>query len=229
MKRFTMYTATVIDNDDKDKAGKIQIQIFPELKDVQASLLPWAIPFFSLQGGKGNKQLSNDLPEIGSKIRVLVSHRWKRFYYLPDNRFFEGLFKYDSITTALNKVKESPDATYKYLKFRMYADGGLEWHNNKTGEHGFVHKSGGYTFFDKDGNQFTNLGDKKFKYYNSVTTMKKILKDIHQILVNINTTGNMTVTVPSAPAPIPVISPNFATDLVTLQQDITNLDALMED
>ena len=142
-----LYKAKVVSIDDKDKKGKVQIQILPELKDVATKDLPWAIPFSS---ANSVTVFSNDPPEEGSLIRVLVDQYWKRFYYLGNTLFYD-VFNFDTVKGKLDSATELSNKDYKNLKFRMYKDGGVEFHNNSTGEHGFIHKSGSYIMFDKDG------------------------------------------------------------------------------
>lgn len=235
MKKFELYDAKVISIDDPDTKGKIQIQILPELKDIATSNLPWAIPFIS---HSSSSEIENDLPIVGSLVRVLVSNRWKRFYYLP-NRFFEDLFNFTNVSNTISKASEITGTAYKDLKFRLYKDGGLEFHNNNTGEHGFIHKSGSYQVFDANGNIITNMGANTWKLYGTVgaitASLKTILVDVNTILkhtntilTNLNTVGNLTSpsgTVVVTTGPTDLIT--LTNDLATITSDLTKLDNLM--
>jgi len=140
--------AKVIDINDSDKQGKVKIRILPDNDGItDESLLPWAIPFFS---HNSNKVMSNDLPEVNSNIRVLIRKDWQRFYYLG-NRYHYSNFNFDTITSLLNNISSVDNKEYKNLVFRLYLDGSLDFHNNSTGEHGYIHSSGSYFFMDKDG------------------------------------------------------------------------------
>lgn len=154
-----LYQAQVIDIDDSDEQCGIVIKVLPEMKDVKQSDLPKAYPF-SLHNS--THEFENDLPEVNSLIYVLIDKYWKRFYYLQ-NQFFYDFFKFSTITTALNKATEITNKDYKNIKFRLYADGGLEFHNKNDGSHGFIHKSGSYSIFDKDGNIIIDSDTKKVK------------------------------------------------------------------
>lgn len=157
---LNLFDAEVIDIDDEDKKGKIKIRILPNLKDVKENDLPWAIPFSSINS---TTTMSNDLPEVGSIIRVLVDINWIRYYYLS-NRFFYDIFDFDGkVKPALDNATEISDKEYKNIVFRLYLDGGLEFHNNSDGSHGFIHKSGSYSIFDKDG--YIILNDKDGNLY----------------------------------------------------------------
>lgn len=173
---LNLYDALVVSIDDKDKKGKIQIQILPEQKDVKKADLPWAIPFSSINS---ISILSLDLPEQNSMIRVLVDKYWRRFYYLS-NRFFTELFDFSKIDSILGEVDEIANKDYKNLTFRLYLDGGLDFHNNNDGSHGFIHKSGAYSMFDKDGKIYSVKGDTR------VALEDKLIVEASEILYNDN-------------------------------------------
>jgi hypothetical protein len=140
--------ARVVSIDDPDKKGKVQVKILPDLKDIKDNLLPWAMPFSS---HNSSKVMENDLPELNSQIRVLIREDWQRVYYL-NNTYYYGLFDFKKITDQLDTIDTINNKDYKNIKFRLYEDGGLEFHNTNSGEHGFIHKNGStYFFIDKDG------------------------------------------------------------------------------
>lgn len=151
---FNLYDAQVIDTNDVDKKRKIKIRILPEQENIADHLLPWALPFSSFNSTLAKQ---NDLPSKDSLIRVLVDEYWQRFYYLG-NQFFEETFDFSSISSKLNSVSELQDKEYKNLVFRLYEDGSLDFHNNFSGEHGFLHKNGSYSLFDSLGNATINAG-----------------------------------------------------------------------
>lgn len=151
MTDFKLYDATVIDTDDKDKQGKIKIKILPYFEKIQDEGLPWAIPFIQ---DSTSKTLANDLPSVGSTIRVLVSDNWKRFYYLG-NRYFYNLFDFSKVSDKLSKLSNI-DTNYKNVIFRMFEDKSLTFHNISDGSHGFIQSSGSYVYFDKDGSIITS-------------------------------------------------------------------------
>lgn len=209
-----------MDNNDPDKRGKVLIRVLPEFKDVATSLLPWALPFFSKQS---SDSMTNDLPDNESKIRIFVDKNWKRFYYFP-NRFFETLFDFSSIETKLQTIS-GMDTTYKNIKFRKYPDGGLEFHNTDNGEHGFIHKSGSYQWFDSDGNILLNTGTAKFKLNDAtnVGDLKDILKDLRTVLVDLLTPGNLTN------GGGPVVIGTVIPDNLILTNLVTKLNAVLKD
>lgn len=152
MEDYILTQGKVVSIDDPDLKGKIKVKILPELQDVIDSDLPWAIPFTSFQGGT---TLTNDLPEVDSIVRILVRKDWKRFYYLG-NYFFEAKFNFSDIISVL--APTGSDTTYKNLIFRLYEDGGIRFHNNNSGDDGFVSKSGSYSIFKSNGDVVTHTG-----------------------------------------------------------------------
>lgn len=178
LENYTLVTAKVITINDPQKKRRVQIQPLPELKDVvNNSDLPWAIPF-STYGSASI--MENNLPELNSLIRVLVRKDWKRFYYL-NNRFFYNIFNYTTIQNKLNSVTELTNKDYQNMQFRLYKDGGLEFHNTQNGDHGYLHKSGSYTLFDNGGNIITNANGKNLSVDNANT-------------ISFTSTGNTEIT-----------------------------------
>jgi hypothetical protein len=156
---LNLMTAKVISIDDPDKEGKIKIKISPAHKDLKDIDLPWAVPFTTMLFSSTSQ---NDLPEINSILWVLVQEDWQRFYFIG-NRYFYDYFSFNDILSQLNQATEITGKTYTDLKFRLYKDSGLDFHNNNTGEHGFIHKSGSYTVFDANGNMCVNTKTKDVK------------------------------------------------------------------
>lgn len=214
-----LYEAQVVDIDDKDKQGKIKIRILPEHKDVQDNVLPWAIPFLSIMS---NKEFENDLVQKDSIVYVLVDPLFKRFYYIS-NKFFYTVFKYSTIENTLSKASEISNKEYKNIKFRLYEDGGLEFHNKQDGSHGFIHKSGSYTIFDKDGNIYLNSNLNKIKIYNTMANLKDMLDNIYSVLINLCTPGNLI-----GNNGAPVVYTQATTDLTNLNLDKNKLSNLMK-
>lgn len=211
-----LYTATVIDIDDKDKKGKIKIQILPELEGVDEELLPWAVPF---QSEVSEKTLSNNLPSLESTIWVLVDETWKRFFYL-NNRYFEGLFEFSNVENVISKIAELNDKEYKNLDFILYEDGSVSFHNNSDGSHGFVQKNGTYQIFDKDGNITINTGKNKFVLKNELSDIKDILDRMQTVLQNLATPMNLVA--PNGPVTYNKASEDLP-DMIKLKTDISNL------
>ena len=174
MINFKLYDATVIDTDDTDKQGKVKIKIQPYFENIEDDGLPWAIPFIQ---DSTSKTLSNDLPSVGSTIRVLVSDNWKRFYYLG-NRYFYNLFDFSKVSDKLSDL-ENINTDYKNLIFRLFEDGSLTFHNISDGSHGFIQSSGSYIYFDKNGS--------------IITSSEKDIDITHKGELNYENDGKMTI------------------------------------
>ncbi|MGD9678181.1 MAG: hypothetical protein AB7V16_07430 [Vulcanibacillus sp.] len=150
MVSLTLYEALVVDINDETKKRKVKVRLLPEHKDVKEVNLPWASPF---TGANDELEFENDLPEKDSVVYILVDKYFKRFYYIG-NKYFYNLFDYAKVEDSLSNASEVSNTDYKNIKFRLYPDGGLEFHNKIDGSHGFIHKSGNYSIFDSTGKVF---------------------------------------------------------------------------
>lgn len=164
---FNLYTGKVISTDDEDKLGRIQIKILPEMKDVSDNDCPWIEPFF---GNSSEDEIIQDFPPIGTWVWCLCDKNFYDKYYLH-RRNIKGTYDFDIIKDLLDKLSDadSSDSDYQYLKFYLYEDQSLMFHNTNNGEHGFLHKDETYTLFDKDGNYFIYGKDKDITFYNDKT------------------------------------------------------------
>ena len=72
---LTLETAKVTSIDDKDKQGKIQINIESKFKNFKKDLLPWAIPLIS---NTSDSTMSFNPPKVNSQVWVLVDKYFKR-------------------------------------------------------------------------------------------------------------------------------------------------------
>jgi hypothetical protein len=212
MLELNLYEAQVVDNDDPNKKGLVQIRVLPEQKDLQKSLLPWALPF-SMRIEPN--EFTNDLPENNSIIYVLIDKYWKRFYY-QDNKYFSSLFDYSKVDVALSKATEITNKNYKDVRFKLYKDGGLEFHNKADGSHGFIHKSGSYSIFDKDGKCFIkassielNGNSKQFVTWTELNTALELL----MTSLNSHTHVVASVGAPTGPASASVPPITFSVDI----------------
>jgi len=176
MIELNLYEAIVVDTNDDTKKRRIKIRVLPEHKDVKASDLPWASPYYGIGS---NDESENDLPIKDSIVGVFIDKYFKRFYYIG-NKFFYDIFDFSVVDSAISKASEISNKDYKNIKFRLYVDGGLEFHNKQDGSHGFIHKSGSYSIFDADGNIISDSKSKDMKVRgknieiesNSSTTIK---------------------------------------------------------
>jgi hypothetical protein len=193
---YILTNAKVIDINDSEKKRRVKVQPLPELKDVIGTTdLPWAIPFSTFNS---SSIMENDLPEVNSLIRLLVSNDWKRFYYL-NNRFFYDVFNYTTIDTKLGTITDLSNKDYQNMIFRLYKDGGLDFHNNTNGDHGYLHKSGSYTLFDDAGNIITNANGKEMQINNAgkITFTSTGTLDIKGSAVTVEGTATATLKAPA--------------------------------
>ena len=173
---LTLETAKVVDVDDKDQQGKIQINIESRFKNFKKSDYPWAIPLIS---DVSDSTMSMNLPEKDSQVWVLVDKFYKRFYYLS-NRYFYKLFDFSKVKGLLEKC-EKINKEYKNLMFRYFSDGSLMFHNNKDGTCGIISSNGGIVYLDKDG---------IFEIGNAVDTLGAMVSELLDYLSKLKTVGS---------------------------------------
>jgi hypothetical protein len=149
---LTLKTAKVISIEDKDKQGKIQIQIESEMKNYKSNLYPWAIPLFS---NVSENTMNMDLPSVNSQVWILVDKYYKRFYYLS-NRYFYNLFDFSKVSGLLNKC-DKINKDYENLVFRYFKDKTLLFHNNEDGSSGIITKHGTVIYINEDGDLVKNI------------------------------------------------------------------------
>lgn len=149
---LVLETALVTNIDDKDKQGKVQINIESKFKNIKKDLLPWAIPLFS---NTSNSTMSFNPPVVNSQIWVLRDKYWKRFYYLT-NRYFYNLFDFSKVNGLLDKC-EKINKDYKNITFNYFADKTVIFHNNSDGSTGIINSQGTLLYIDKDGSFVRNV------------------------------------------------------------------------
>jgi hypothetical protein len=163
-----LYYATVVDIEDPDEKGKIQIQILPELESVKESSLPWAMPWFNR--GMSADEYSFSVPPVDSKIWVLVDDYWTEFYYLTGT-FIEGYFDYSSVKSEIDNIDEVSETTYPNINFMLFENGNILFQNISNGDTGFLHKSGNYYVINSDGEMYGYAGEQKIQLYNDKITV----------------------------------------------------------
>lgn len=156
MIKLDLYYANVVDNNDEDKLGRLQVRILPDFKDIKDALLPWAKPFVS--SGFSATNYSMTLPEIGSNVWILADEDFRYFRYLFGS-YSEGLFDYEAIETALGDVTEMSDKEYPNVDFDLSNDGSIAFHNRVSGDHGYLHYTGTYYVIDTDGHFYVTHND----------------------------------------------------------------------
>jgi hypothetical protein len=158
-------TAKVINNNDENKQGKVQVRIYPELIDVDEEFLPWVDFYSNSLNGTSLDCGEHVFPEIDSWVRVFIEdypifHRVK----IVSNDYVEGLYIY-SKSDGLKEISELDEQDYPQPIFKFYKDGTIQFHNTKTGESGTLYGDGSYQIKDKNAN-FFSYSKKEQKFYN---------------------------------------------------------------
>ena len=234
---LTLETAKVVDIDDLDQKGKIQINIESKFKNFKEDLLPWAIPLLS---NVSESTMNFNPPKVGSQIWVLVDKYYKRFYYLT-NRYFYNLFDFSKVSGLLDKCNKI-NTEYKNLTFTYYEDGALIFHNNNDGSSGIINSQGTLLYIDEDGSFVKNIikdeiieidGDKKekIKGKESVEIVKdceyKIKgKDVRDVTSSMEYSSNGAISLKSKTAGLIEIGNTVSTLGAILQELCTDLASL---
>ena len=207
---LTLECAKVVSIEDKDKQGKIQINIESKFKNFKKDLLPWVIPLFS---DTSSDTMSFNPPSVDSQVWILRDEYWKRFYYLT-NRYFYNLFDFSKVKGLLDKC-DKINKDYQNIVFRYFKDKTLIFHNNEDGSSGIVNSQGTFVYIDKDGSfvreikkdelatikgkmEYNIDGDvtlkspksSKFEIGNTVSTLGKILEELCNDLSQLTTMGS---------------------------------------
>jgi hypothetical protein len=154
----------VLDNNDPDKTGKIQVKIYPELENLSDSDQPWAKPSLLNPSGLSLEELQkHEVPEIDSLVEVEVSEDWVTFYYTIKSPYFEAVYDYDTLLSEISDVIEDlGEQTYPQPRMYKTADGNITFHNTETGEKGSIFPSGTFIHISDTGNVTVKNGELLF-------------------------------------------------------------------
>jgi hypothetical protein len=127
----------VINIQDVEQKGRVQVRIYPELLDVPDSDLPWATPLI--------EQNIHHVPPLNSFVLVEVSEDWTLFKYSLITPFARSTYPYEEIKGIIGG-----NHTYPEPMAMKTEDGSVLFYDQKTGECGVVHSSGVKITVDKD-------------------------------------------------------------------------------
>jgi len=159
VKNLKLRDATVIDNNDEKQAGRVQVRILPEHRDVDEGLLPWAYPYNISRFGAMADVGTMNIPEIDSIVKVIVlDAEYHQIFYLPfgstildrlPREFFDNNLDVDGVI-------DTPE--YPQPHFSVTPDGTLFFNNTDTGEMGIQSSTGLYVVVDKEGSLHVRYG-----------------------------------------------------------------------
>lgn len=153
MLSLNLYQGKVVTNSDLThpdgkKAGRIQVKVYPDNKDVPDTMCPWFRPFFST---KTSLEYSYDPIPIGSLVWILSVPEFQgAAFYLPTS-FIDGFFNPSTVDSSLAAVTEASIGSYPDLSFNKTVDGSIMFHNKTNGAMGILHKSGSYVIINETG------------------------------------------------------------------------------
>lgn len=169
------WTGIIVDNEDPQQLGRVQIRIIGFYDEIPDYLLPWAIPDITYLGSSRGSFI---VPEINSIVRG----------YFDKGDIQKPI--YDSLAFQQKNVERDTlgildKSDYPHKMVLMETDqGDFLTLNRKTGQLIFTHRTGASTTIDALGNIFINAG---IGLYNGGLNV-----DI-QGDVNISSKGNLTI------------------------------------
>jgi hypothetical protein len=150
--------ATVVTDDDSNapapiiaKHGNVQVQILPELADIDGSKCPWAMPWSASKSGAAQDVGDHNPPEKGSLIWIRIEDVYFReIYYLDAAPFATDFYPYKNMSSKI-KVDGSYSPTYPQPRFRAMPDGSIIFWDTETSDMGIQHSLGAYLYMKNDG------------------------------------------------------------------------------
>lgn len=128
----------VINIQDVEQKGRVQVRIYPELVDVPDSDLPWATPLI--------EQNIHHVPPLNSFVLVEVSEDWTSFKYSLITPFARSTYPYEEIKGIIGGSHTYPEPMAMKTE-----DGSVLFYDQSTQECGIVHSSGTKIILDKTG------------------------------------------------------------------------------
>lgn len=150
MMELKLERAEVININDPDNKGRIQVRVLPDLENVEDSLLPWVWPFNTL--GMSSDEFSMNLPDEGSMVWVVFNHRemFREGFYLSGS-YIPGHFKYGSVESSINGIADTSNVSYPDVRFYKSKSGNIYFENTDNGECGLLQANGTYAVFNDGG------------------------------------------------------------------------------
>jgi hypothetical protein len=153
-----MRMALVVSDDDSSapapiivKHGNVQVQILPELADIDGSKCPWAMPWSASKSGIKQDVGDHVPPEKGSLVWVRVEDVYFReVYYLDAAPFATDFYPYKNMASKIT-VDGSYSPTYPQPRFKALPEGSIVFWDTNSGDMGLQHKTGAYVYIDKTG------------------------------------------------------------------------------
>ena len=124
MKQFQLFPAEVVDNDDTDQRGRVQIKIEHLMDNVEDADLPWASDFKNFIGGSDSYGISS-IPETDSKLWVFFMDDTftRECYYIADMKVDASSNVHKKFESEV-KGKVGSGGSYPNMKF-LYAPNGV--------------------------------------------------------------------------------------------------------
>ena len=189
---YKLYKGKVINTDDPEQKGRIQVRVIPELENTTLTKdndMPWFEPFF---GNCSETEMEKKELLVDSIVWIIIDTYWKKFFYLGyyNRNYF---FDFGKILKILKSVADIKNKEYNNLRFSLLPDNSLFFHNTSNSESGAIYNTGSFILHKSDGSFLINSKDK----LNILTTNNMEVESSGNIVLkgmDVNITGgNMTV------------------------------------
>ena len=140
-----MYRGLVMDTADSSQLGRIKVREYPMFKDLEAAVLPWAVPAYSIVEGAGSDMGHFAVPSVGTFVFV----------------FFEAGDKFQPVyfaeaPTATKGLPSERTTNYPRRKVVKFASGIVMYVDDTDKWVRVDHPTGTYGLIDTDGNIILN-------------------------------------------------------------------------
>lgn len=180
MKIEELFLATVINNNDPDKEGRVKVFSEPIMSGWKADHYPWVRPWSLSSGGSSNFGSSN-IPEVDSKVMIFFSNNELKHH---------GFYVADASLKDLNAAKAFEEKVMPVVSrwVSQYPDTKFTIHKNGTciamsssddnPEIVIVSPNGAQFLITKDGNLFAGHDQSRMDPVVSTTKLKNYLTPI---------------------------------------------------
>ena len=153
--------AKVIDNNDPNKTGKIQVRVLPELNGVaDDSQLPWASPDSQSKTGNSDGVGIHNIPDLDSHVTVKVNDKyWTDIDYLFESPRLPDVHPYTSFSEEFEIDELTTIPEYPQPRFEKTKDKSIFFHDTSQGIMGIQHPTGMYVAIDETGKVFLKFVD----------------------------------------------------------------------
>lgn len=177
-----LFPADVIDNDDPEKKGRVQIYCPSFMRGWRKSDYTWAQQF-SLSTGASKTSGSSSIPEVGTKVWAFISNKilFDYAYYMADAVFDNfnphKVFEDSVLANIQYQIVNQNTLKYPYVKFTMTKNGICQFVCSDPDNPfwGVYHPTGAQIMINRAGKIFAGNKTSRVDHVVSETKLKNYL------------------------------------------------------